>query len=63
MIYIWHLLFCCVHRSWKGRTCTQYLIFGIAVGPSLVPSLGPALPGAARHAQSEATRFVTANCT
>ena len=59
-MYLWHLLICFVHRGYEGRACTHNLIFGIAAGHSLVPLLSSSLPIEARHAQSEATRFVTA---
>ena len=61
--YVWHLLICSVHRNSDVRACTQHLILGIALGSSLGPLSGPCLPSEARHARSEATRFVTANCT
>ena len=62
-IYIWHVLTCFVHRNYEGRACTQNKVFGIALGRFLGPLLGPSLPSEARHARSEATRFVTVNCT
>ena len=62
-VYIWHLLICVVYRNHVGRTCTQHLIFDIALVASLLLLLGRCLPSAARHAWSEATRFVTANRT
>ena len=62
-IYIWHLLICFVHTNYEEWACTQSWIFGIALGPALVPLLGPPLPSEARHARSEATRIVTASCT
>ena len=37
--------------------------WGALLGPSLGPLLGPSLLSEARHARSEAARFVTANCT
>ena len=57
------LLIFFAHREYERRACTQNLIFGIALGPYLVPWLGPPLPSAASHVRSEATRFVTANNT
>ena len=61
IICIQYLLIRFVHRNFEGLAWTPNLIFGMTLGPSLVVLLGCSSPSEARHARSEATRFVTAN--